>query len=73
MRYPKSIGMTIAIGPAFMAAVLLVAITVIGLGSSVATANPAIAKKTGESCASCHTIPPALNENGKKYKDSQKK
>ena len=31
-------------------------------------ATPAIAQKTGEACAKCHTAPPALNDYGKKYK-----
>jgi hypothetical protein len=31
-------------------------------------ANPAIAQKTGQACAKCHTAPPALNDYGKKYK-----
>jgi hypothetical protein len=35
-------------------------------------ANPAIAQKTGQACAKCHTAPPALNDYGKKYKESGK-
>jgi hypothetical protein len=36
--------------------------------SAQTMANPAIAKKTGQACAKCHTAPPALNDYGKKYK-----
>jgi hypothetical protein len=43
------------------------------LASGQTMANPAIAKKTGQACGKCHTAPPALNDYGKKYKDSDKK
>jgi hypothetical protein len=36
--------------------------------SGQSMANPAIAKKTGQPCAKCHTAPPTLNNYGKKYK-----
>jgi hypothetical protein len=41
--------------------------------SNQALANPEMAKNTGQACAKCHTTPPALNDYGNKYKDSQKK
>jgi hypothetical protein len=52
--------------------VLLTAGVMIVLASGQAMANPAIAKKTGQACAKCHTAPPALNDYGKKYKADQK-
>jgi hypothetical protein len=52
---------------------LLISIAVAMFASNQAMANPEMAKKTGQPCAKCHTTPPALNDYGKKYKDSQKK
>lgn len=52
--------------------VILTASAMIMLASGQTMANPAIATKTGQPCAKCHTAPPALNDYGKKYKDSQK-
>jgi hypothetical protein len=52
--------------------VILIATAVIMLASGPTMANPAIAQKTGQPCAKCHTAPPALNDYGKKYKESQK-
>jgi hypothetical protein len=52
--------------------VLLTAGAMMMLASGPIMANPAIAQKTGQPCAKCHTAPPALNDYGKKYKDSQK-
>ena len=48
--------------------VLLTAGAMIVLASGQTMANPAIAKKTGQPCAKCHTAPPTLNDYGKKYK-----
>ena len=42
------------------------------LASGQTMANPAIAQKTGQACAKCHSAPPALNDYGKKYKESGK-
>jgi len=36
------------------------------------SANPAIAKATGQPCTKCHTAPPALNDYGKQYKAQKK-
>jgi hypothetical protein len=52
--------------------VILTAGAMIVLASGQTMANPAIAQKTGQPCAKCHTAPPALNDYGKKYKNSQK-
>ena len=51
-----------------MSAVLAAAFAVMMLASGETKASPAIAQKTGEACAKCHTAPPALNDYGKKYK-----
>ena len=47
---------------------ILLAGTMIVITSGQTMANPAIAQKTGQACAKCHTAPPALNDYGKKYK-----
>ena len=52
---------------------ILMAGAMIAIASGQSMANPAIAKKTGEACTKCHAAPPALNDYGKKYKDSQNK
>jgi hypothetical protein len=53
-------------------AMILTAGAIIMLASGPSMANPAIAQKTGQPCAKCHTAPPALNDYGKKYQESQK-
>ena len=53
--------------------VAAVVVAGIAMAPQPATANPAMAKKTGQPCAKCHTAPPALNAYGKKYKGSAKK
>ena len=54
------------------ATVLLTASALLMLASGQTMANPAIAQKTGQQCAKCHTTPPMLNDYGKKYKESNK-
>ena len=52
-----------------MSAVLAAAVAMMMLASGQTMASPAIAQKTGEACAKCHSpAPPALNDYGKKYK-----
>ncbi len=51
-----------------MSAVLAAAVAIMMFASGQTMASPAIAQKTGEACAKCHTAPPALNDYGKKYK-----
>jgi len=60
------------------AAVATVTLSVLAFGmlavaTPPASANPAIAKATGEPCTKCHTAPPALNDYGKTYKEGMKK
>ena len=55
-----------AVAATATAIVLGVAMTV--TVSAPVSANPAIASKTGQPCAKCHTAPPALNAYGKSYK-----
>jgi hypothetical protein len=59
-----------AIGTA-TAILLAVAMNVVVSGQTMA--NQAIAQKTSQPCAKCHSAPPALNDYGKKYKESMKK
>jgi len=54
-----------------MSAVLAAAVAVMMFASGQTIASPAIAQKTGEACAKCHTAPPALNDYGKQYKDKK--
>ena len=52
-----------------------VALLIVGAATLVpqpAGANQAMAQKTGKGCPTCHTAPPALNEAGKKYKETGK-
>jgi hypothetical protein len=62
----KTAMIAIFFGVVGIVAVVLVAGFVAAL--QPAMASPAIAKKTGQPCAKCHTAPPALNAYGKKYK-----
>ena len=55
-----------------MSTALLIAFAIVTATSRPAMANPAIAKKTGQACATCHSAPPALNAYGKKYKEGKK-
>ena len=50
----------------------LIAFAMITTTSQPAMANAAIAKKTGQACAKCHSAPPALNAYGQKYKEGKK-
>jgi hypothetical protein len=67
MQNPKTRHGVLARAVATASAVLLAG-TMIVITSVQTMANPAIAKKTGQACAKCHTAPPALNDYGKKYK-----
>ena len=64
---------TLALAATGMAAAILITFAMVTATSQPAMANPAIAKKTGQPCAKCHTAPPALNSYGQKYKGGQKK
>jgi hypothetical protein len=52
------------------ATVILIAGAMITVTSRRAMANLDMAKSTGQPCTQCHTAPPALNDYGKKYKES---
>lgn len=41
----------------------------ITLNSRPAEANPRFTQQTGKPCGFCHTQPPSLNGNGKKFKE----
>jgi len=55
-----------------MAAAILITFAMVTATSRPAMANPAIAKKTGQPCAKCHTAAPTLNGYGKKYQEKHK-
>ncbi|MET0719810.1 MAG: hypothetical protein ABWY64_03070 [Tardiphaga sp.] len=55
-----------------MSTAFLIAFAMITTTSQPAMASAAIAKKTGQACAKCHSAPPALNAYGKKYKEGKK-
>ena len=67
MRNPKTKHGVLAKAAATASAILLAG-AMIMITSGQSMANPAIAKKTGQPCAKCHTAPPTLNDYGKKYK-----
>lgn len=69
----KAMGHTLALAATGMAAAILITFAMVTATSSPAMANAAIAKKTGQPCAKCHTAAPTLNSYGKKYKEGQKK
>ena len=52
---------TLAVGGLLVAAVVT-------LGTREAAANPKFAQETGKPCGFCHAAPPALNDQGKKFK-----
>ena len=70
LSMPK--GIAIACAAVGMSTALLIAFAMITTTSQPAMANAAIAKKTGQACAKCHSAPPALNAYGKKYKEGKK-
>jgi mono/diheme cytochrome c family protein len=72
MRNPKPFN-TIVAAVGGIAAAILVAAGIIAGAAQPASANPAIAQKTGQPCSKCHTAAPALNAYGKKYKQNMKK
>ena len=73
MRNPKAMKSAIVRGTAAMATLALLAFVMLTFAAPPALANQAIAKATGQPCTKCHTAPPALNDYGQKYKQSQKK
>ena len=70
LSMPK--GIAIACAAVGMSTALFIAFAMITTTSQPAMANAAIAKKTGQACAKCHSAPPALNAYGKKYKEGKK-
>jgi hypothetical protein len=73
MPKKKAMGLTLTLAATGIAAALLITFAMVTTTSRPAMANPAMAKKTGQPCAKCHTAPPALNSYGKKYQEGQKK
>lgn len=65
-------GVTVACAVVGVSTALLIAFAMVTTTSNPAMANPAIAKKTGQACAKCHTAAPTLNPYGKKYKAGHK-
>lgn len=54
-------------GLALAAAVSLSAL-MLTVAPRQAAANPGFAQQTGKACTFCHSAPPALNDQGKKFK-----
>ena len=65
-------GVAIAFAAVGMSTAFLIAFAIVTTTSQPAMANAAIAKKTGQACAKCHTAAPTLNAYGKKYKEGHK-
>jgi hypothetical protein len=70
LSMPKCV--VIAFAAVWMSAAFLMAFAMVTTTSPPAMANAAIAKKTGQACAKCHTAAPTLNAYGKKYKEGKK-
>ena len=62
-------GVKIAFAAVWMSAAFLMTFAMVTTTSQPAMATAAIAKKTGQACAKCHTAAPTLNAYGKKYKE----
>jgi cytochrome c551/c552 len=71
MRDPKSMSAILARAAGAATVFSIVAVLVLA-ASGQTMANPATAQKTGKACGACHTTPPALNDAGKKYKETGK-
>jgi len=54
-------GVKIAFAAVGMSTALLITFAIVTTTSRPAMATPAIAKKTGNACAKCHTAAPTLN------------
>jgi len=63
----------IAVYVAPIVAALVISFAMVAATPRPALANAAIAKRTGQPCAKCHSAPPALNAYGKKYQAHHKK
>lgn len=71
---PKRIGIDeIILYVAPIVAAVTVSLAIMAASPQPAYATAAIAKSTGQSCAKCHSAPPALNAYGKKYQARHKK
>jgi len=67
----KALVHTLALAATGMTAAILITFAMVTATSRPAMATAAIAKKTGQPCAKCHTAPPALNSYGKKYQSKK--
>ena len=73
MQNSKAIKSALVRGAAATVTLSVLAFAMLAVAAPPASANPAIAKATGEPCTKCHTAPPALNDYGKTYKEGMKK
>jgi hypothetical protein len=51
-----------------LTSVLVASASLVTVAQREANATPQLAQKTGKPCGFCHTKPPALNAEGKKFK-----
>jgi hypothetical protein len=59
---------SIAVAAVMAGSLVLLILGALMLAPKRADANPIYAWRTGEGCWTCHTIAPALNDTGKKFK-----
>ncbi len=72
MRKMEAIKAAIVRATVATAALAVLAFAMLAVTTPPASANPAIAKATGQPCTKCHSAPPALNDYGKQYKAQHK-
>ncbi len=53
---------------AVLAATLSLSALMLTVAPRHAAANPGFAQQTGKACTFCHSAPPVLNDQGKKFK-----
>ena len=73
MQNSKAIKSSLVRGAAATVTLSVLAFAMLAVAAPPASANPAIAKATGQPCTKCHSpAPPTLNDYGKQYKAQKK-
>ncbi|MGD0332899.1 MAG: hypothetical protein ABSA90_06525 [Xanthobacteraceae bacterium] len=73
MQNSKAIKSALVRGAAATVTLSVLAFAMLAVAAPPASANPAIAKATGQPCTKCHSpAPPTLNDYGKQYKAQKK-
>ncbi len=73
MQNSKAIKSALVRGATATVTLSVLAFGILAVAAPPASANPAIAKATGQPCTKCHSpAPPTLNDYGKQYKAQKK-